>query len=110
MNALSAYKAMWLIVLFDLPTDTKNARRAYTDFRNNLLDNGFTMMQYSVYSRYCNSEEKAAVHLRRMSQNIPADGEVRIMKITDRQFGKMQVYRGKMRKSAERAPTQVEMF
>ena len=46
-----------------------------------------------------------------MSQSIlMADGEVRIMKITDRQFGKMQVYRGKMRKSAERAPTQVEMF
>ena len=58
MNALSAYKAMWLVVLFDLPADTKDARRAYTDFRNNLLDNGFTMMQYSVYSRYCNSEEK----------------------------------------------------
>tara|TARA_B100000676_G_scaffold35775_1_gene33753 strand:- start:98 stop:430 length:333 start_codon:yes stop_codon:yes gene_type:complete len=106
----SPYKAMWLVVLFDLPTDTKASRYAYTTFRTNLLKNGFDMIQYSVYSRYCNSADKADVHLRRIKLSIPDGGEVRIMSITDKQYAKMQIYRGKTRGAAERPPAQVEMF
>jgi len=40
--------SMWVIVLFDLPTDSSEARKQYTVFRKHLLDDGFTMMQYSV--------------------------------------------------------------
>lgn len=48
---------MWVIVMFDLPTDTPKARKAYARFRTDLLKDGFTMMQYSVYIRHCASIE-----------------------------------------------------
>ncbi len=108
--AISPYQAVWLIALFDLPTDSKEARKAYTEFRNKLLDNGFSMMQYSVYDRYCVNEEKARVQRRRIKSFLPDDGEVRIITLTDTQYAKMKVFHGKMRKAPNSAPSQVEMF
>lgn len=108
--AVSPYQSVWLITLFDLPTDTPEARRAYTDFRKQLLKSGFNMLQYSVYARYCPSEEKAKVHHRRIKQALPADGEVRVISLTDAQFAKMKVFHGKTRGAPERVPNQIEMF
>ena len=101
---------MWIIVLFDLPTDTKQARKEYTQFRKMLLKDGFMMMQYSVYMRHCPSDENAAVHLTKIKKGLPPDGEVRMIKITDHQFSKIQVYYGKRRLSTESAPNQLEFF
>ena len=101
---------MWIIVLFDLPTDTKTARRQYTQFRKILLDNSFSMMQYSVYMRHCASDENAAVHVKRVKSALPPDGEVRIVKITDKQFGKIEVYYGKKRVPTEQPPLQLEFL
>ncbi len=101
---------MWIVVMFDLPTDTKKARRQYTLFRKLLLEDGFDMMQYSIYSRHCTSEEKANVHIRRIEQNIPPDGEVRILSVTDKQFEKMRIFWGKMRKPTNKPPRQLEFF
>jgi len=53
---LSAYRLMWLFVLFDLPVDTQSARRAYAQFRKSLLKDGFFRVQYSVYARVCASD------------------------------------------------------
>lgn len=108
--AISPYQAVWLITLFDLPTDTQEARRQYTDFRKHLLKNGFMMLQYSVYARYTPSEEKAQVLRRRIKRNLPPDGEIRIMTLTDVQYGKMQIYRGKNRQAPEPEPEQVQLF
>jgi len=102
--------SMWIIVLFDLPTDTKQARRQYTQFRGFLLDDGFAMMQYSVYMRHSSSDENAAVHVKRIKAKLPPDGEVRIIKITDKQFGKIEVFYGKRRKPIEKAPEQLALF
>ncbi|MGB2988185.1 MAG: CRISPR-associated endonuclease Cas2 [Phycisphaerae bacterium] len=101
---------MWLIAMFDLPTDTKKARKAYTVFRKSLLKDGFTMMQYSVYTRHCASEENALVHAERTKRFLPDDGEVRLLTITDKQFARMQVYWGKIRKPPEPPPRQLELF
>lgn len=101
---------MWIIVMFDLPTDTKKARRQYSLFRKLLLEDGFDMMQYSIYSRHTTSEEKAHVHIRRIEQSIPPDGEVRILSVTDRQFEKMRIFWGKMRKPTNKPPRQLEFF
>ena len=106
----SAYKAVWLIALFDLPTDTQEARRCYSKFRKQLLENGFDMMQFSVYGRYCISEEKADVFRRKVKHFLPPDGEVRLMGLTDAQYSKMLVFHGKARGAPEKAPEQVEMF
>ena len=101
---------MWIVVLFDLPTDTKQAKRQYTYFRKALLEDGFAMMQYSVYYRHCASKENAEVHLQRMRTTVPPDGEVRLMQFTDKQFSRMEVFSGKRRVRAEETPAQLEMF
>lgn len=101
---------MWIIVLFDLPTTTKLERKRYAQFRKNLIKDGFTMMQYSVYKRHTASDENASVHIERVKKNLPPDGEVRILKITDKQFARIEVFYGKKRQPTERAPTQLELF
>src|SRR5437899_656863 len=86
---LSAYRFMWVVTLFDLPVDTKAARREYAIFRKKLLKDGFTMLQYSVYARHSTSEENALVHIGRVERAVPPDGEVRIITVTDKQFERM---------------------
>ena len=103
-------QTMWLVVLFDLPTDTKAARKDYTRFRKLLLDDGFRMMQYSVYMRHSSSDENAQVHKKRVKECVPNDGEVRVIKITDKQFGKIEVYYGKKRTPTETAPLQLQFL
>ncbi|MEW6413440.1 MAG: CRISPR-associated endonuclease Cas2 [Candidatus Zixiibacteriota bacterium] len=101
---------MWLFAMFDLPVDSPAARRQYTNFRKSLLKQGFTMLQYSVYSRYCNSEERATVFRERLKKTLPPQGEVRLLAVTDHQFGKMQVFLGKKRAQTEKPPEQLLLF
>lgn len=102
--------SMWVIVLFDLPTDTKKARKQYALFRKKLLNDGFGMMQYSVYYRHCASDENARAHSERVRRALPNEGEIRILKITDKQFGKIEIYYGKKRQPTEMPPAQLEIF
>jgi CRISPR-associated protein Cas2 len=108
--AFSGYEAVWLFAMFDLPVKTKRERRNYTRFRNLLLDEGFSQMQFSVYARFCASEEQAEPHRRRVRDKLPPDGHVRLLTVTDRQFGKMQVYLGKKAANVEPKPSQLELF
>ena len=107
---LSAYRFMWVVVLFDLPVDTAAARRDYAQFRKRLLKDGFTMLQYSVYARHSSSEENAQVHINRVQSFVPDDGEVRILTITDKQFERMRIFWGKIRKLPPTQPKQLEFF
>ena len=107
---LSGYRFMWLITLFDLPVDTKEARRQYAKFRTFLLEDGFTRMQFSVYKRHCPSKENALVHIQRIKRKLPPDGEVRILAITDKQYERMHIFLGKMRKRPEVGYQQLEFF
>ena len=109
-NVHLGYRAMWLVAAFDLSTDTRAAKRAYRRFRNLLLDEGYSMLQYSVYARYCASEETAQTHRRRLKRNLPDDGEIRLLSVTDRQFEKMEVFLGKTRVPTEQPPDQLERF
>ena len=104
------WRSMWVIAMFDLPTDTAKARKAYARFRKELLNDGFTMMQYSVYARQCASSENANVHVTRMADRVPAAGEVRFLTITDKQYGRIKVYVGKKREQAPPSPAQLEFF
>ena len=63
-DRLNQYRVMWVLVLFDLPTETKKDRKVYTDFRKNLQKDGFTMFQFSIYLRHCMSMENANVHIK----------------------------------------------
>lgn len=107
---LSAYKGMWLIAMFDLPVDCQQARRAYTRFRKALLNDGFTMLQFSIYARYCANEEASFVHRQRVKAALPDEGQVRVATLTDHQFGRMEVYAGKKREEPEKKSLQLEFF
>ena len=104
------YRTVWVLVMFDLPMDSPRARKAYSDFRKGLLLDGFAMMQFSVYIRHCPSEENADLHAKRIKAVLPDDGEVRILLITDKQFGRIKVFQGKIRKAPEKAPQQLMLF
>lgn len=110
MPRLSDYRAMWLITMFDLPVDTKAARYRYTQFRKRLIEDGFIMMQYSVYVRHCASLENAEVHIRRVGNWVPSDGEVRLLTLTEKQHERMQVFVGKRRIAPEYTPNQLELL
>jgi len=109
-TSLSQYRSMWLFAMFDLPVDSQRARRNYARFRKALLAEGFTMLQFSVYARFCGSEEAAAAYRNRVRRALPPEGEVRLLSVTDHQFGKMQVFLGKTRKAAEKPPEQLLLF
>ena len=101
---------MWLFALFDLPVVTKENRREYTQFRKILLREGFVMLQYSVYARHGASEESIDAVRGRVRHAIPPHGQVRLLPVTDHQFGKMEVYFGKKRERAEPPPVQYQLF
>jgi len=93
-DRLNAYRIMWVLVLFDLPTETKKDRKNYTDFRKKILADGFQMFQFSMYIRHCSSRENADVHQKRVKSILPPKGHVGILVITDKQFGMMEIFHG----------------
>lgn len=107
---LNAYRIMWVVVLYDLPTETKQERKAASDFRKKVLKDGFAMFQFSAYIRHCPSRENAEVHIRRTKANLPDKGHVGILCITDKQFGDMELFYGHKPKERAPVPQQLEMF
>lgn len=101
---------MWLMVQFDLPTDTRRERKAAAKFRKDLLNDGFTMFQFSSYIRHCPSVENAEVHIKRTKRALPQYGFISILQITDKQFGKMVIFHGKKEIKRPNTPQQLEMF
>ena len=83
---------MWVLVLFDLPTETKKQRRTAGLFRKDLLKDGFTMFQFSIYLRFCPSQENADVLIQRTKKSLPSEGKVGILAITDRQWARMELF------------------
>lgn len=101
---------MWLFVFFDLPTHTKKDRRNYQQFVKKLKKDGFSMMQYSVYTRHCPSSENADVHEKRVKRMLPPKGQVSIARFTDKQYGNIVNYWGKTEEALPEGPRQLEMF
>ena len=107
---LNAYKIMWLFVFFDLPTNTKKERHDAAVFRKRLLGDGFTMMQFSVYTRHCGSTESADVHTKRVNKLVPSKGQISILRITDKQYGNIINFWGKATAPLPPKPSQLEFF
>lgn len=98
------------MVLFDLPTETKKERKIYALFRKNLLKDGFTMFQFSIYLRHCPSKDNADVHIKRVKTELPENGHVGILCITDKQFGDMELFYGKKPAEKKGQVQQLELF
>ena len=108
--AISQYRVMWMFVMFDLPVETKEDRRQYVRFRNQLLTKGFAMLQFSVYAKHISNEEAAQPLKKHLKASLPSRGQVRIMAVTDHQFSKTEVYFGKKRRRVEDPPLQISLF
>mgnify|MGYP003733063839 CR=1 FL=1 len=101
---------MWTFVMFDLPVKTKDEKKAYCQFRKALIELGFLKMQYSVYIRFAQSDEKATALARRIREQLPPGGEVRILEVTGKQFENMLVFQGKKQRPPEEKPLQLTIF
>lgn len=110
MEGFSAYRVMWIMVFFDLPTETKRQRKAYATFRKRLVSDGFTMFQFSIYLRHCASADNAKVHMQRVRAIMPEYGHVGMMLVTDKQFGEMELYYGKCAQTLQQPVQQLELF
>jgi CRISPR-associated protein Cas2 len=108
--ALSRYRIMWLFVMFDLPVVTRDQRREYAQFRKKLQSKGFTMLQYSVYAKHLPTEDAAEPLKANVKAALPPKGQVRVLAVTDHQFGKMEVFFGKNRRPVEDPPLQISLF
>lgn len=97
-----SYKDMRVIVLFDLPTTTRKERGDATRFRSDLIDDGFDMLQYSVYSRLCANRDIADKHMQRIKCVSPEVGSVRMLYVTENQFTGMQVLAGAKTKQEQK--------
>ena len=80
--------------MFDLPVVTEKERKIATKFRNYLLDDGFIMMQYSVYSRICKNNDDLNKHTNRIKANCPKTGNIRIIQVTEKQYNSMIMFSG----------------
>lgn len=109
-DRFSEYRIMWILVFFDLPTNTKKDKKAYALFRSNLRKDGFTMFQFSIYVRHCASMENAEVHIRRVKSFLPQYGHVGILCITDKQFGNLELFYGKKPVEPNAPGQQLELF
>lgn len=107
---ISEYRAMWLFVFFDLPVTTPKDRKNYCKFRQFLLDDGFTMMQFSVYMRHSSSKENRDVHAKRVKDALPPKGTVNLLTITDKQFALMDIFASKVSEKKIPRIEQLELF
>lgn len=101
---------MWVLVFFDLPTDTKKERKEAARFRKDLLKEGFVMFQFSIYIRHCPSAENAATHIKRVKNLLPQYGQVGILSITDKQFSNIELYSEQKIKESGDVVVQLELF
>jgi len=101
---------LWLFVFFDLPVGTKPERRAATRFRNFLKDDGFLMLQWSVYARVCRGDDGVTTHVGRVVNNLPGKGSVRALHVTERQYARMKLLLGDPARGERAAPQQMVLL
>lgn len=101
-HTISGVRIMWMIVMFDLPVGTPKERKAATRFRNDLLELGFQMAQFSVYYRLAGTRDYADGLLGKVEACVPENGMINILTITDKQYENMVCVLGKKRKPSQK--------
>ena len=101
---------VWMFVFFDLPVGTKADRRWATRFRKFLKDDGFLMLQLSVYARVCRGEDAADKQEQRVTKNLPPKASVRPLQVTDKQYARMKLMLGEATFSEKKAPQQLVLL
>lgn len=102
----------WLMVAFDLPVGTPEERKRANNFRKFLLDDGYQMMQFSVYVRPCVSFARQETHIRRVKAAVPEEGSVRVLFVTKAQWERAFVIHGRPAQvtKPEKLPDQIQLW
>lgn len=104
-------KFMRMLVFFDLPVKTKEMMKQANKFRKTLLNDGFQMLQLSVYSRIIRNDCNVETHLQHIKKQIPPHGSIRILTVTEKQYTSMEILVGKKTKQEEKVgPQQLLLF
>ena len=80
---------MRMILMFDMPTETADERKAYRKFRKFLINEGFIMHQFSVYSKLLLNNSASNAMLERLKANNPKKGNITLLTVTEKQFARM---------------------
>ena len=102
--------SVWVLVMFDMPVQTKTQRKYATKYRNMLLDQGFTMVQFSIYAKYLINATGLRSMLPLLKLQIPDEGEVRIFKLTDEQWAGAYRFFGPREIGQEPEPPLLTLF
>ena len=101
---------MWMMVMFDLPTETHSQRKSAAKFRKFLLDEGFEMVQFSVYVQFTGTWDSSQKFVRSIKKNNPQYGDINILFFTDKQFSNIIHIENRVDKLLKEEPTQFELF
>ena len=85
---------MRLILMFDLPKNTSTDKKNYNTFKKHIVNLGFCMLQYSIYTRIVKNNDDANKYIHRLKYNIPPKGSIRLLKITEKQYSNMLILQG----------------
>lgn len=85
---------MRILIMFDLPTNTKKERHEASKFRQFLINDGYYMLQYSIYCRVCKGFDNTDKHIKRVSAHLPSIGSIRALEITESQYNRMKLLIG----------------
>lgn len=107
---INGRKLMWMMVMFDLPTETPQERKSASRFRKFLLDEGFEMVQFSVYVQFTGTYENSQKFVRAIKKNNPQYGDVNILFFTDKQFANIIHIKNCVDNSLKEEPAQFELF
>lgn len=104
-------KFMRILIMFDLPTKTKNDRRNASRFRSYLIKDGYIMLQWSVYSRLCDGMDSVQTHKSRLNKNMPPLGAIRVLTLTEKQYESIEILLGgKNKNSGDQPARAIEIF
>jgi CRISPR-associated protein Cas2 len=101
---------MWILIFFDLPTKRKEEREVAAKFRRFLIQDGYIMIQLSVYGRVCNGAERVEKHLNKLQKSLPSKGSIRVLEITDKQYSRMKILVGKLHENEKKSDQQLLLF
>ena len=83
--------------MFDLPVKTAAQRKVATKFRKFLVEDGYHMVQFSIYARVCNGTDAVEKHRKRINTHLPNNGSVRLLTITEKQYQSMDILVGALK-------------
>jgi CRISPR-associated protein Cas2 len=107
----NGWRVMWLVLVYDCPTLTAEARHDYTNFRNTLLRENFVQLQKSVYVRHYPTMAAAESAIARLSKGVPTDAQAAFFMITDKQYGLTREFFGpRSTESKPDLPEQIGLF